>query len=321
LWGPPLAYPEEFSTDLPLPEPPDPSTPSAVSALDPGRSDGLRWALALWSRRGPVGFLLLGEKRDGSLYTQEDFEIAQAACERFIDTQTSAELTRRLMAIQRERLVGSRLLDRRTRRVLHDEVLPSLHTALLSFSSRTVGDAESEKALADLAGIHRRISQLLSDTPSSPPAEDLTDGIAGALRNLLDDELPESFDAVRWEIEERAEAAALSLPPMYLEVLYYAAREGIRNAAKYGRGEDPSRPLNLTVSLRGTDELELVIADDGVGTRPAAGRKGATGQGLALHGTMMAVIGGRLEVERRPGGGTTLRLALPQSSAHAVSGS
>jgi signal transduction histidine kinase len=320
LWGPPLAYPEGFSTDLPLPEPPDPSIPSVVSALAPGRSDGLRWALALWSRRGPVGFLLLGEKRDGSLYTQEDFEIAQAACERFIDTQTSAELTRRLMAIQRERLVGSRLLDRRTRRVLHDEVLPSLHTALLSFSGRTGDDAESEKALADLAGIHRRISQLLSDTPSSPPAEDLSDGIAGALRNLLADELPESFDAMRWEIDPRAEAAALSLPPMYLEVLYYAAREGIRNAAKYGRGEDQSRPLNLTVSLRGTDELKLVIADDGVGAQPTAGRKSATGQGLALHGTMMAVIGGRLEVEHRPGGGTTLRLVLPLTIPAPLSG-
>jgi two-component sensor histidine kinase len=314
LWGPPLAYPEEFSSTLPLPQPPDPSTPSAVVALDPGRPDNLRWALALWSRRGPIGFLLLGDKRDGSLYTQEDFEIAQAACERFIDTQTSAELTRRLMAIQRERLVGSRILDRKTRRVLHDEILPSLHTSLLALSGRAGGGPESDKALAELAGVHRRISQLLLDTPSAPPSEDLTGGIVESLRNLLADEMPESFDAVRWTVDPQADAAALSLPPMYLEVVYYAAREGIRNAARYGRGADPSRPLHLSVSLSGSDPLELVIEDDGIGTQPVARSKDATGQGLALHGTMMAVIGGQLTVENLAEGGTAVRLVLPRSA-------
>jgi len=39
----------------------------------------------------------------------------------------------------------------------------------------------------------------------------------------------------------------------------------------------------------------------------------ATGQGLALHSTMMAVIGGELTVENRAGGGTVLRLVLPNA--------
>jgi two-component sensor histidine kinase len=317
LWGPPLAYPEDFSTTLPLPEGVDPSRPSTVVSLSPDRSDRLRWALALWSRRGPIGILLLGDKRDGSLYTQEDFEIAQAACERFIDTQTSAELTRRLIAIQRERLVGSRLLDRKTRRVLHDEILPALHTSLLALSSRG-GAPESDRALNDLAGIHRRISQLLLDTPSAPPSADLAGGIVESLRRLLSDEMPESFDEVRWEIDPLSEKTAQSLPPMYQEVLYHAAREGIRNAAKYGRGEDSSRPLHLTVMLSGTESLELAVADDGIGTQSMARGKDATGQGLALHSTMMAVIGGQLTVENRAGGGAVLRLTLPDCASPAA---
>ena len=317
LWGPPLAYPEDFSTVLPLPEDTGPAHPSATIPLDPGRSDRLRWGLALWSRRGPIGILLLGDKRDGSLYTQEDFEIAQAACERFIDTQTSAELTRRLIAIQRERLVGSRLLDRRTRRVLHDEILPSLHASLLALSAGG-GKLESDRALSDLAGVHRTISQLLLDTPSAPPSEELSGGVVESLRRVLADEMPESFDDVRWTIDPRSEAAAHALPPMYQEVLYHAAREAIRNAAKYGRGEDPSRKLHLSVALAGTETLELAIEDDGIGSRTLPRMENATGQGLALHSTMMAVIGGQLTVDRRAGGGTALRLTLPNGSAPAA---
>ncbi|MBN2085987.1 MAG: hypothetical protein JW748_12280 [Anaerolineales bacterium] len=314
LWGPPLAYPEGFSPSPPFPETAGDSNRTAVTNLAPGRADRLRWALTLSSRRGPIGLLLLGEKRGGSLYTQEDFEIAQAACERFIDTQTSAELTRRLVAIQRERLVGSRILDRKTRRVLHDEILPALHTSLLALSGRNAGGLESEKALAELALTHRRISQLLLDTPGSPPSEDLSAGIVDALRRLLEDDLPGSFDAVRWEIEPSAETAAHALPPMYLEVLYYAAREAVRNAAKYGRGGDSPRPLHLSLTLAGTDPLELSVEDDGVGMQSVAPAGDATGQGLALHSTMMAVIGGELAAQNRNGGGTLVRLTIPRAA-------
>ncbi len=313
LWGPPLTYPEDFSPALPLPDSGGESGRSAVVSLEPNRADRLHWALTLWSRRGPIGVLLLGDKRDGSLYTQEDFEIAQAACERFLDTQTSAELTRRLLAIQRERLVGSRILDRKTRRILHDEILPSLHTSLLALSGQTGGNPGSEKALSDLAGIHRRISQLLLDTPSAPPIEELSGGIVESLRRLLEDEMPESFDEVRWRIDPPAEQAAHSLPPMYLEVWYYAAREAIRNAAKYARGDDASRPLHLAIALSGSNPLELSIEDDGVGAHSISQPKDATGQGLALHSTMMAVIGGQLTVDNRTGGGITVRLQLPNS--------
>jgi hypothetical protein len=93
---------------------------------------GASWAVPLWSERGLIGVLLLGEKRNGSLYTQEEIEIARASGERLIDLQASAEMSRRLMAIQRQRLAQNRVVDRRTRRMLHDEVLPRLHAAMLT---------------------------------------------------------------------------------------------------------------------------------------------------------------------------------------------
>lgn len=79
------------------------------------------YAVPLWGMRGLIGVLILGERRDGGLYTEEEIEVARATGERLIDTQASAEVTRRLLTLQRQRLAESQVLDRQTRRILHDE--------------------------------------------------------------------------------------------------------------------------------------------------------------------------------------------------------
>jgi chemotaxis protein histidine kinase CheA len=38
---------------------------------------------------------------------------------------------------------------------------------------------------------------------------------------------------------------------------------------------------------------------------------GSSGRGLALHGTMMAIIGGALSIESSPGQYTRVRLSAP----------
>jgi hypothetical protein len=58
--------------------------------------------------------LVLGEKVSG-LYTQEEIDIARAGGERLLDSLASAELARRLVVLQRQRLAESQVLDRRTR--------------------------------------------------------------------------------------------------------------------------------------------------------------------------------------------------------------
>ena len=81
---------------------------TACLPLDPAQFGGAAWAVPLWSERGLVGVLLLGDKRDGGLYTQEEIEIARASGERLMDTLATAEMARRLMALQRQRLAESR---------------------------------------------------------------------------------------------------------------------------------------------------------------------------------------------------------------------
>jgi signal transduction histidine kinase len=291
-------------------------------SLDPADYGGLLWAVPLWSERGLIGVLLLGEKRDGGLYSQEEMELARASGERLIDTYASAELARRLVILQRQRLAESQVLDRRARRVLHDDVLPRLHTALLTLSA---GSAASEAAPL-LVEAHHQISGLLRDLPTATAPQLGRLGLFGALREAVSDEWGGAFDEVTWEISPEAESRAQTIPPFTAEVLFYAAREAIRNAAKHARRPeaapegalDDEPKLCLRVTAEGQTDLKLVIEDNGQGWVARAGNadepRSGSGQGLALHSTLLAVVGGTLAVESVPGRYTRVLLTLPPTA-------
>jgi signal transduction histidine kinase len=294
-------------------------------ALDPRSYGGAVWAVPLRSERHVIGALLLGPKHDGNLYTQEEIEFARTTGERLLDTQASVELAHRLMALQRQRLAETQVIDNRARRTLHDEILPRLHAAMLivgrgelalAFADRAAHDPASAppqaEALTLLADVHREIANLLHELPPTASADIARRGLIGALRQVVQTDAGNAFDDVQWRIEPTAERATHALPDLTAEVMLFAAREAIRNAARHGRS-DPAHPLILTIEIIWRDGLLITIADDGVGfagSRPA--NTGGAGQGLALHSTMMAVVGGVLTTERI-GERTAVTLMLPQA--------
>jgi signal transduction histidine kinase len=309
LAGPPMSYPPGARLEQPpLGELTQKfSSPQTIGLpLDPSTSRGMAWAVPLWSERGLIGLLLLGEKSDGSFFTQEEIEIARSSGERLVDIQASAEMARRLMALQRQRLAESQVLDRRGRRMLHDDVLPRLHTALLALSSRPVSEQDpgGDEAIELLAQVHRQVSDLLREMPPATAPEVAHLGLAGALRQVLEHELKDAFDEVTWQVSPEAGQHLPELPPLSAEVVFYAAREAMRNAALHARKPGAGSPLHLSVSLDWPAVLQVTIQDDGAGL-PAAGggesHSAGSGQGLALHSTLMAVIGGSLALESIPG--------------------
>jgi signal transduction histidine kinase len=329
LVGEPLIYPNGPRLTLPslsgLAE--RFKSPATMSiALDPAEYRGAAWAVPLWGERGLIGILLLGEKRDRGFYTQEEIEIARASGERLVDTQASAEMSRRLLALQRQHLVESQVVDQQTRRVLHDDVLPQIHTAMLAVSR----NGDDQEVINLLTGVHREISDLLRDFPKMITPEVARLGVLGALKQTVQAEFERSFDEIRWEIDPQAELKVNSLVPLTAEVLYYASREAIRNAARHGRntqsenGEPAALHLLVTARCR-ADGIELMVEDNGVGLEIGGenGREddghesngrtngGGSGGGLALHSTLMAVVGGTLSTESVPGDYTRVSLVLP----------
>jgi signal transduction histidine kinase len=279
--------------------------------LDPARYEGFQWAIPLWAERGLAGVLLLGQKQDGGLYTQEEIEIARASGERIVDMLAGEEMARRLMGLQRRRLAETQVLDRQTRRTLHDEVLPDLHAAILGLSSLSHGEPAVREALDILTAMHHRLADVIHALPGTTFAAPRWENLADALQEMMQAEFAGEFNRVSWQIADDLPP----LDPLVGQVIYYAVREVVRNAALHGRGGDPERAVNLSIGIHCGEELSITVRDNGVGlaSAPPSGAdlsSGAQG-GLALHSTMLAVVGGYLILEPLAEGGTQATITLP----------
>lgn len=272
--------------------------------VEPGACGPAAWAVPLWGARGRIGVLLLGEKTSGDLYTQEEMALARAAGERLLDALAGARMARHLLHAQRARLAGDQQADRRTRRAIHDDILPQLHTAMLALSA----DPAHAGIVAQLADAHHALAALLRELPTTATLDLAHHGLVGAVRAHLERAHPEAFARVRWHVDPAAEARARALSPLHAEVVHGAACEAIRNAARYASGGG-AQPVTLTITLADTVPLALTIVDDGVGLAAAQPCVGA-GQGHALHGAMMAVIGGSWCHDSTLGAGTRVTLTI-----------
>ena len=91
--------------------------------------------------------------------------------------------------------------------------------------------------------------------------------------------------------------------------IYRITQEALNNVAKHAR----ARSANVLLELR-DENLALVIEDDGVGFQPTA--KGETMLGLTGMRERALAVGGTVELEPTPGGGTTVLACIPTTCGH-----
>ena len=187
---------------------------------------------------------------------------------------------------------------RRLERNLHDgaqqrlvTVNLSLHLVARDFDRDPEAARESLQAAQDelTAGL-AEIRQLAHGLH---PAILTAEGLAPAVRALVE------RSVVTVTIEELPDAR---LPDSVEATVYYVIAESLANAAKHARADR----IRVRVRVE-DDEVEAEVADDGVG--------GADGAGSGYRGLAdrLAVIGGRLEIESPPGGGTRVRAVAPSA--------
>jgi len=93
------------------------------------------------------------------------------------------------------------------------------------------------------------------------------------------------------------------LPDAVAAAAYFLVAECLTNAARYGQATG----IRVRVTLPpGSGELQLEVADDGVG-----GADPTKGTGLRGLADRVEVLGGRLEVHSPPSAGTTVRAFVP----------
>ena len=292
------------------------------------------WVLPIYDELGLVAKLYLGPRQDGSVFTDEDMDLAQACGQRILDTLRDHEAMLVVAGLLRRRIVDVKLLGAQQRRVLHDEILPLLHLALLHMETarsyteqsraRVVpGEApppvRAGQALDDavtlISSAHRQLAAMMRAMATSAPHRLERDGLMQAIHAMLEQDFQHSFDEVAWRIpDETARRIDEIVPPAIAELIFAAVQEALRNAARHARGSDVHRRLHLTLAASCDPNLEVIVTDDGVGIVSASSSTTGTGGGLLTHSSLLAIAGGSLTVKSTPGEGVTVRIFLPVES-------
>ena len=268
------------------------------------------WVLPVMDERGVVARLVLGPRSDGAGYTSADLEVARACGQRILDAVGEFAATQAIVSLARRRGLETELSAALPRRVLHDDVLPRLHLAMLRVESvrarlqlplsaavtsagrgasvdtaPAVPEPESEDVQAELRAVvaelgqaHHDLVALMRAAPAANPRR-MEHGLVAVLRSSLDGEFRGTFDEVEWRAAPEACAAADQLPPIVADVLLGAALEAIRNSGRHGRGGDLHRRLALGVQLEADGQgVTVRVADDGVGIQSEVAHDGQARQ-------------------------------------------
>ena len=219
-----------------------------------------------------------------------------------------AELLRRIMAAQEDE-------RRRIARDMHDETCQTLAAVLVAIETAEVAPG-TEAAKRQLAAARQLSERAIQD-----------------IHKLIFDLRPSLLDdlglvaALRWYAETRLEAEGAKvyfeldgderrLPPEIETAVFRIVQESIANVAKHARAE------NVVVRLE-YEEASLVVEveDDGQGFDLGDVRQPElTGSGFGLLGMRerAALIGGTIDLQSKPGQGTTVRFRLPLRASRAA---
>jgi signal transduction histidine kinase len=247
-----------------------------------------------------VGELHVGLRRPGEKWSAEQESAVEEVAARAGTLAYAAGLVTDI-ARSRGRIVVAREEERRRLRAdLHDGVAPALAgTALQLESLAKKLDRADQPELAARAldlrdGLRASVGELRALVHGlRPPVLDQR-GLAGALRQLTaGHETPQCTT----RIDDLAE------PHAAVEVAAYAiAAEAFGNALRHSSA---SRVVLAAAEVDG--EIVVSVSDNGVGM-PARPRAGV---GMVSMKERASEVGGRLDVEPTPGGGTTVVATLP----------
>jgi len=217
------------------------------------------------------------------------------------------DVTERVEQAEEIRRSRSRLLEagdaerRRLERNLHDgaqQRLVSLSLALRLAQARLESDPAAADELLTNAGVELALAlqELRELARGLHPAVLADRGLAPALDSLVErSPIPVELEL---EVDER-------LPEAVEVASFYVVSEALANVAKYAHASEVRVRVARTVA-----GLELQVSDDGIG-----GADVARGTGLRGLFDRVDALGGTLEVESPPGGGTRVTASLPVRSA------
>jgi two-component system, NarL family, sensor histidine kinase DevS len=256
----------------------------------------------LIARDQGIGVLEIHDKEGPDpRFTHDDFRLAETFAAR---AAVAVELSQRVARDAVRRVVQAQELERqRLARELHDETGQALTSILL-------GLKPLEEALVDhparaaLAGLREQVVSALQDVRRLAvelrPAVLDDFGLVPALERLIDS-FAEQSDM---RVDFRSALGETRLPSEVETTLYRVVQESLTNIVKHANAQS----VSVSVSRR-ESTVAAVIEDDGAGFDQRRVRE--EGVGLLGMRERLSFVDGRLEIESRPGAGTTIVAEVP----------
>ena len=237
---------------------------------------------------------------------KEDLPVAVQGTIRDISERKNSQ------AILREysrRLVEAQEMERKKiARELHDEIGQILTAVRISLQSmqRTCQSVDSPRIDDNIMVIDEALERVRELSLELRPAllDDL--GLAAALRWYLKRYCERT--AIQGEVDSNFDDD-MRLPRKLETACFRISQEALTNVARHAEASQ------VRISLDRTEhEFRLTISDDGKGFDAAAVLASASAESFGLHGIEERAfgVGGRIEIQSRPGHGTQLTAHFPQ---------
>jgi signal transduction histidine kinase len=224
--------------------------------------------------------------------------------------ERAAKLTAEIAArekLERELLQISEREQRRVGQDIHDGLCQHLTgTAfagqVLAETLRAQGSALSEDALR----IVELVEQSIALSRSLARGLNAVNFSSTGLMEALEDFSSSTSDLFKISCRFECPLPILIRDSLTAGHLFRIAQEAVGNAIKHGRAKEVL--IQMEISSSGT---MLCISDDGAGLPPF--RPEGNGMGLRIMSYRAEVIGAKLSIRARPGGGTSVTCLLPRA--------
>ena len=256
----------------------------------------------LLARDKAIGVLEIHDKEGpDARFNHDDFRLAETFAAR---AAVAVELSQRVARDTVRRVVGAQESERkRLARELHDETGQALTSILLGLKPLEVSMADDQSRAA-LAELREHVVAALQDVRRLAvelrPAVLDDFGLVPALERLTD-----AFaEQTNIRVDFHSALGDTRLPNEVETALYRVVQESLTNIVKHANAQ------RVSVSIaRRPSGAAAVVEDDGKGFDQRTLRE--DGLGLLGMRERLGLIDGRLEIESRPGAGTTVVAEVP----------
>jgi two-component system, NarL family, sensor histidine kinase DegS len=225
--------------------------------------------------------------------------------------QVLGKLQAEALAREQDILTMNAVMQERERlsRELHDGVAQLVADVLLRLDTikDLVASDHQHEAEAELERLHEVANEIY---------EDIGESIAGLRTNVAERGLLGALQDYMDQFEERHqlptnlqadEAADRLSPPAALQVFRFI-QEALTNVRKHAR----SRQVTVSLAAVASDQLKIVVADDGQGFTPANQKNGKVRPlGLTSMRERIEALGGTFHVNSQPESGTQVTATIP----------